>query len=67
MDGSAVCTRDTTPRTETGSKCGFTFLPRLIKFFYYLVNFVTVYFNRVIFLINDYLFYLLGLILLLFI
>ena len=51
MDGSAVCTRDTTPRSEIGSKCGFAFLPCLIKFFYCLVNFITVYLNCVIFII----------------
>ena len=27
MDGSAVCTKDTTPRTEMGSNCGLAFLP----------------------------------------
>ena len=33
MDGSVVCTRDTTPRTETGSKCSFAFfLPCFLLF-----------------------------------
>ena len=31
MDGSAVCTRDTTPRTEMGLKYRFAFLPCLIN------------------------------------
>ena len=42
MDSSAVCTRDTTPRTEVGLKCGFTFLPCLINFF--IVWFVSLLF-----------------------
>ena len=43
MDGSAVCTWDTTPRTETGSKCGSAFLD--------LAYFSMVYFNRMIIII----------------
>ena len=31
MDGSAVCTRGTTPRTEMGLKYRFAFLPCLIN------------------------------------
>ena len=39
MDGSAVCTRDTTPRIEMGSKYRFAFLPCLINdYLFYLLG-----------------------------
>ena len=48
MDGSAVCTRDTTPRTEMGLKCGFAFLSCLINFFYLFSLFCYLFVNRMI-------------------
>ena len=37
MDGSAVCTRDTTPRTKRGLKCRFAFLPYLNRSYLFCV------------------------------
>ena len=52
MDGNAVCTRDTTPRTKMGLKCGSVLLPCLINFllfglfcycsFLYIILFITI-------------------------
>ena len=46
MDGSAVCTRDTTPPTEMGLKCIFVFFYRIwtiLIYFMCLVNFIIVH------------------------
>ena len=41
MDGSAVCTRDTTPRTEMGLKCGLVFFTVLDPFLFILLVWAT--------------------------
>ena len=48
MDGSAVCTRDTTPRTKMGSK---VFIRIFAMLSYCLFDFITVYLNYMILIV----------------